>query len=62
MSAEFTPSFKSPDNQDDYYGDLISDKLSNNSENINISIDLQSLLKYRKKFGFLKDQDSFELC
>ena len=46
----------------DYYGNLISDKLSNNSENINISIDLQSLLKYRKKFGFLKDQDSFELC
>ena len=45
----------------DYYGNLISDKLSNNSENINISIDLQSLLKYRKKFGFLKDQDSFEL-
>jgi predicted amidohydrolase len=45
----------------DYYGNLISVKLSDKAENINVTIDHQSLLKYRKKFGFLKDQDTFEL-
>ena len=45
----------------DYFGNLISDKLSNKLSNINITIDRQSLLKYRKKFEFLKDQDTFEL-
>ena len=45
----------------DYFGNLISDKLSNKLSNINITIDRQSLLKYRKKFDFLKDQDNFEL-
>ena len=45
----------------DYCGNLISDKLSNKSENINVTIDHHSLLKYRKKFEFLKDQDNFEL-
>jgi len=45
----------------DYYGNLISEKLSDKSKNINIIIDHQSLLEYRKKFQFLKDQDIFEL-
>ena len=45
----------------DYFGNLISDKLSNKLSNINITIHRQSLLKYRKKFDFLKDQDNFEL-
>ena len=45
----------------DYFGNLISNKLSNKLSNINITIDRQSLLKYRKKFEFLKDQDAFEL-
>ena len=46
----------------DYYGNLISNKLSDKSENINITIERQPLLKYRKKFLFLKDQDTFRLC
>ena len=45
----------------DYYGNLISGILSDKSENINITIDRQLLLKYRKKFEFLKDRDTFEL-
>ncbi len=45
----------------DYYGNLISNELSDKSENIYVNLDHHLLLNYRKKFEFLKDQDTFDL-